>query len=133
MSEQDQSASRRDKAANYIKAGIGGAVGAAIIPLPVADAVAITAVQVTMLVGLSNLYERGLSRNAIKGLVVAAAGSSIGVWLWSLVKTIPGLGTIGGAVGQMAIAGTVTAAVGHGFLELCEKGENIDKDSLKTQ
>jgi hypothetical protein len=62
---------------------------------------------------------------------LSVAASGVGTWAWSLVKAIPGIGTVAGIIGQMAIAGSVTAALGYGFLSLVESGKEVNSDSLK--
>lgn len=121
------------EAQKVIPVYVGSAVTAAVIPIPVADAVAITGVQLTMGTHLTHIiYKSNIGFSTLKFLIGSYAASNIGIWAWSLVKTIPGIGTVSGAVGQMAIAGTITAALGYAIVELLEKKEPITKDSLKN-
>lgn len=80
-----------------------GAAG--FIPIPVADAVPISAAQVTMVIALGKIFDQTLTEGAAKGLIGAAASTLIGR---SLVKFIP----IAGWVVSAAVAAGVTEAIG---------------------
>lgn len=79
--------------------------GAGFIPIPVADAVPISAAQVAMVVGLGKIFEQTITDSAAKGLIGAAASTLVGR---SLVKLIPVVGWAASA----AVAAGVTEAIG---------------------
>lgn len=82
------------------------AAGAAgIIPIPVADAVPISAAQVAMVVGLGKIFDQTVTDSAAKGLIGAAASTLVGR---SLVKLIPVVGWAASA----SVAAGVTEAIG---------------------
>jgi len=116
---------------NCIKVAVPLAIGAAVIPIPIADALAISSIQVGMIVAISKCYGRFLDQNTIKGLMGAFAGSTVGLWAWSLIKTIPGLGTTAGIIGQMILAGTITAAIGYAFQYVYENQLELNHKNLK--
>ena len=80
-----------------------GAAGA--IPIPVADAIPISAAQVTMVVALGKLFDQKLDEGAAKGAIAAAASTFIGR---NLVKFIP----VAGWIASAAVAAGVTEAIG---------------------
>ncbi len=80
-----------------------GAAGA--IPIPVADAVPITAAQVTMVLALGKIFDQELTDAAAKGIIGAAASTFIGR---NVVKLIP----IAGWIASAAVAAGVTEAIG---------------------
>lgn len=80
-----------------------GAAGA--IPIPVADAIPITAAQVTMVIALGKIFNQELTESAAKGLIGAAASTLIGR---NIVKLIP----IAGWIASAAVAAGVTEAIG---------------------
>ena len=80
-----------------------GAAG--FIPIPVADAVPISAAQVTMVIALGKIFGQTLSDGAAKGLIGAAASTFVGR---NLVKLIP---IVGWGV-SAAVAAGVTEAIG---------------------
>ena len=75
--------------------------GAGFIPIPVADAVPISAAQVAMVVGLGKIFGQAITDSAAKGLIGAAASTLVGR---SLVKLIP----IVGWAASAAVAAGVT-------------------------
>lgn len=80
-----------------------GAAGA--IPIPVADAVPITAAQVAMVLALGKIFDQEITESAAKGLIGAAASTFVGR---NLVKLIP----VAGWVASAAVAAGVTEAIG---------------------
>lgn len=82
---------------------VSGASGA--IPIPVADAVPITASQVTMVIFLGKVFNEKVTKTIAEGLFSAAASTIVGR---SLVKLIP---IIGWEI-SAAVAACVTEAIG---------------------
>lgn len=80
-----------------------GAAGA--IPIPVADAVPITAAQIAMVLALGKVFEQEITDSAAKGLIGAAASTFVGR---NLVKLIP----VAGWIASAAVAAGVTEAIG---------------------
>ena len=76
-----------------------------IIPIPVADAIPMSAAQVLMIIGLGKIFDQKVSESAAKGLLGAAASTFVGR---ELFKFIPVVGWITSA----GIAAGVTEAVG---------------------
>ena len=83
-----------------VAAGAGG-----VIPVPVADAVPITAAQITMIVALGKIFDLKISDSAAKAIIGAAASTLIGR---SLFKLIP----VAGLVVSAVVAAGVTEAIG---------------------
>jgi uncharacterized protein (DUF697 family) len=84
-----------------------------LIPIPLADLAAVTAVQVSMLEDLSKLYNAELSEPAIKNFVTALTGGAIARIGASVVKAIPGIGTFLGGASMSIMSGASTYAVGQ--------------------
>ena len=72
---------------------------AAATPIPIADMVAITTIQAGMIVALAHTYNCTMTLGTAAGLV-GTAGCAVGgrMLFQALVKFVPGLGTVGGAV-----------------------------------
>lgn len=122
-----------DRANACIRNHTGIAMAAAVIPIPVADVGAITAVEIDMLRGLTKIYGLKWSENLGKQAVGIGAAIAIGTGVWaSVVKIVPGVGSlIGGAI-QMTIAGSVCFALGKAYQTHLESGgEVIDEESFK--
>lgn len=98
-----QSQMEKCNAAIHVASVASGASG--FIPLPVADAVPISAAQVTMVIALGKIFNQELTSAAAKGIVGAAAATFVGR---NLVKLIP---VVGWGV-SAAVAAGVTEAIG---------------------
>lgn len=99
----DQSQIKKCNVAIHTASAASAAAGA--IPLPVVDAVPITACQVTMVLALGKIFGRKITETAAKGAIGAAAATLIGR---NIIKLIP----FAGWVASAAIAAGVTEAIG---------------------
>lgn len=90
-------------AAIHTAAVAAGGVG--FIPIPVVDAIPISAVQVTMVVALGKIFDQTITDSVAKGFIGAAASTLVGR---SLAKMIP---IVGWGVSAGVAAG-VTEAIG---------------------
>lgn len=143
----------KNKEANKVVLSFSAAAAATgALPIPLADAPVLIAEQIAMLAKISEIYHINLKRNGLKSLVFTALGVSgttvLGKTITgSLLKMIPGLGSIGGAAVNGTTAATLTAALGTAYCELCQKvflgeldeklllgyeGKNLLKTSFKN-
>jgi uncharacterized protein (DUF697 family) len=119
--------SRVGRAESIIQRNVIWALGAGIVPIPIADVVAVTAVQIKMLKELSDLYEVKFTKSIAKkiigsllsGVGSVGLGSVIGA---SLAKLVPAVGTTLGVVAVPIFAGAFTHATGRIFLMHFESG-----------
>ncbi|WP_409295901.1 GTPase [Peribacillus sp. SCS-26] len=103
------------------------AVGAA--PIPGADIVPLTGIQVSLMIRLATLYEKPLSKDRAKELIIASMAGNLGKSLFrQALKVIPGAGSIAGG----GIAGAMTLALGYGIKYAYENNIELDADVLKT-
>ncbi len=105
------------------------AVGAGIIVIPGVDILAASAVQVKMLKNLSDLYRVKFSEDAAKKLVASLitglGGVGVGAAASSLVKLIPGVGTVLGLLTTPAVNAAATHALGRVFIMHFESGGTL--------
>jgi uncharacterized protein (DUF697 family) len=109
-------------------------LGAGLIPVPLFDLAAVTAIQIDMLKQLASLYEADFSQSKGKTFVSALTGSTFAKIGSSLFKAIPGVGTILGGLSMSALSGASTYAVGHvviSHLETSGDFLNVDLDLAK--
>jgi len=101
---------------------------AALSPLPITDVAGIGGVQLTMLIKISKIYniEANIDYfgNMIKGSLGGFVTGKILEWASSMVKTIPGIGTILGIAIQPPVAFVVTYAIGRAFIFFLEEGKS---------
>ncbi len=105
--------SKRSQADAIIRTHVLWAVGGGLIPLPLVDFAAVTAIQLEMLQQLARLYAVDYSQSTGKAFVSALTGTTIARLGASLVKAIPGIGTIIGGASMALTSGASTYAVGQ--------------------
>lgn len=108
---------KRKRAVNEIWACAAAAGLAAATPIPIADAAVITTIQAGMIVRIAYLYGMKLDVKQAIGILGPAIGLFAGrMGFQSLVKLIPGLGSVVGAMIGTTIAATTTWAIGMTYL-----------------
>ena len=106
-------ATRRLRAEKIIRKHVLWSSGAGLIPVPLADVAAVTAVQVGMLEELAKLYNVEFSEPVLKNFVTALTGGMLARIGASAVKAIPGIGTVLGGASMSIMSGASTYAVGQ--------------------
>ncbi len=127
MSHED----KQSKASEIIKSHVGYSLGAALVPFPGADLLAVSAVQVNMLRQLAKLYNIGFMDAIGKNIITAVVGSSAARLGASLVKAIPGVGTIIGELTMPVLSGASTWALGRVVAKHFQEGGTLDDFDLK--
>lgn len=127
------------QADQLIKSYAFGSSLAGFIPIPLLDTIGLIGVQRLMLWRLSKLYDIPFSKNLAKawlttlmsGVASSAASPMVGS---TLLKVIPGIGTLAGSTGMAALGSASTYAVGKVFQQHFENGgtlENFDPSAVK--
>lgn len=109
-------------------------MGAGLIPVPIADFFAVSAIQLDMIRQLCKLYEVDFRENDGKAIISALTGSGLARLGAQAVKFIPGVGSVIGGLTMSVLSGASTYAVGEIFKKHFEKGGTIldfDSDRLK--
>jgi uncharacterized protein (DUF697 family) len=115
------------------------AMGAGLIPLPLVDVAAISAVHYKMLKDISAVYGVEFVENRVKSIVASlltglGSTSVAAVGVRSLAKLAPGLGSLFGIVTLPVVAGAFTYAVGKVFVQHFESGGTfLNFDSLDAK
>lgn len=113
-----------------IRKQMGLAMLGGLIPIPLVDLTAVTAVQLDMLKQLARVYRVELdaksARAFVTSLTSALAGNMLARIGASLVKTIPGVGSVGGGIAQVALTGAATYSVGRLFKRLFREDRPLD-------
>jgi len=123
---------KNQKASEIIRNHVGFSLGAALIPMPGADLLAVSAVQLSMLRQLAKLYQVGFMDVLGKNIISAVAGSSAARLGASLIKIIPGVGTIIGELSMPALSGASTYALGKVVANHFHQGGSLDDLDLAT-
>ena len=116
-----------ERYANY--SAIGGA-----IPVPLANAAAITALLVRMVKSLSELYGAPFERNRTRSVVIALMGGALPTGFATIATStitlfVPGLNVLGLAVSSVT-SGAYARSIGQLFIEHFENGATVDFRSI---
>lgn len=125
---------KQTKASEIIRNHVGFSLGAALIPLPGADLLAVSGVQLNMLRQLAKLYNVSFFDTLGKNIVSAIVGGSAARLGASLVKAIPGVGTIIGELSMPILSGASTWALGRTVANHFHRGGTLeDLDLTKAR
>ena len=105
--------SKEQQADKVIGSHVVWALGGGLIPVPLFDIAAVTAIQMDMLKQLADTYEVEFSSSTGKAFVSGLTGSTFARLGASLIKAVPGIGTIIGGISMSAMSGASTYAVGQ--------------------
>lgn len=101
-------------------------MGAGLIPILIADIFAVSALQLDMIRQLCKVYGVDFSETQGKAIVTSLTSSTLArVTAGSVVKLIPGLGSLLGGVTVSAFAGASTYALGEVFKRHFQTGGTI--------
>jgi uncharacterized protein (DUF697 family) len=117
---------KQAKADEIIKNHVGFSLGAALVPFPGADILAVSGVQLNMLRQLAKLYRVDFMDKLGKNIISAVVGSSAARLGASLIKAIPGVGTLIGDMTMAALSGASTYALGKVVSLHFAKGGTLD-------
>lgn len=102
---------RKCHAAIHTATAASAAAGA--IPIPMSDAIPITAAQIGMIISLGKVFDITLSQSAAKSIAGVTLAQQAGRAVASnLLKMIPGVGTLVGGVIGASTAAALTEALG---------------------
>lgn len=123
MSQEDFNNANVKEADAIIKKFVGFTSVAGLIPIPVADFFAISALQMEMIRRLCRVYGVSFRDKEIKAAILALTSTSVArIGSRMLAKTIPVIGSIVGGVATAAFSGAATYALGEVFKRHFESG-----------
>ena len=133
MSQEPES--RLEEVDNIIRNHIIWSMGAGLIPVLVADVFAVSALQLDMIRQMSKVYEIDFRETQGKAIVTSLTSSTLArLGAGSIIKLIPGVGSVLGGVTVSVFAGASTYALGEVFKKHFESGGTIldfDPDRLR--
>jgi uncharacterized protein (DUF697 family) len=126
---------RDDSVSMIINNHVLWSMGAGFIPIPLADLVAVTYIQMDMIKQLCKIYSIDYKETEIKATLAAVTSAGLAkAGASRLVKLIPVIGSALGGVAVSALSGASTYAVGHAFRIHFEHGGtflDFDLNKLK--
>jgi len=137
--EVENAENRADAAMGIVKTNMLWSAGAGVLPIPLVEFVAITAVQVKLIKELSEHYDTPFRKDLAKSSVIALLSSlgsvTIGkVLATSSLRAIPVIGPLIAVLSLPAISAGVSYAVGRVFISHYEMGGTLldfDPDAVK--
>jgi uncharacterized protein (DUF697 family) len=117
--------SNRIEADRIVRSHVLWSMGAGLIPLPILDLVAVTSIQLDMLRQIAQLYGADYAASAGKAFVSALTGGAFARLGATLVKSLPGVGTVLGGVSMSVMSGASTYAVGQVVISHLETGKDF--------
>ncbi len=121
MSELNKT-NRSDEANSIIKNHMVWSMGAGLIPVPIADLFAVSAIQLDMIRQLAKLYEIDFKHTQGKAYMTALTGSGLARLGARAIKFIPGVGSILGGITMSVLSGASSYALGEVFKKHFETG-----------
>jgi uncharacterized protein (DUF697 family) len=124
-----------DKSRSIITNHVIFSMVAGAIPLPLADIAAVTAIQVDMIKQIAKIHSVDYDEHAGKSFASSLAGASFARAGASIVKMIPGIGTMIGIGAQAVLSGASTYALGNIFERHFSLGGtllNFDVEKVKS-
>lgn len=125
MEETTEDIDRRKNADIIVRNHIAWSMGAGLIPVPIADFFAVSAIQLDMIRQMCKLYDVKFSETDGRAIVSALTGSGLARLGTSAIKLIPGVGSVIGGVSMSVLSGASTYAVGELFKNHFETGGTI--------
>ena len=116
---------KRDESEQIIMKHVLWSMGGGLIPIPLFDVAAVTAVQLDMLKSLASLYGVDYSKENGKAFAGALTGSSFARLGASAMKVIPGIGWVVGGFSMSVMSGASTYAVGKIATSILESGREL--------
>lgn len=110
------------KSNSIIKNHMIWSMGAGMIPVPIADLFAVSAIQLDMIRSLSKVYDIDFKATEGKAIITALTGSGLARLGASAIKFIPGVGSILGGITRAVLSGASSYAIGEVFKKHFETG-----------
>jgi uncharacterized protein (DUF697 family) len=123
---------KQHRADDIIRNHLAFAASAALLPIPLADFAAVSAVQLNMLRQLATVYRVGFADSLGRNVIAALAGGGIARVGASLIKAIPGVGTLIGEFTMPALSAASTYALGQVVANHFSKGGTLEDFDMRT-
>ena len=115
-------ARKAQEANKYITTAAASAAAAAATPIPFSSAALLVPIQLGMMSRIAQIYKIKFERAALMAIASTTAATQLGrATFTSLIKLVPGAGTVVGGVIGAGVASTFTYAMGQAWLTLCER------------
>jgi uncharacterized protein (DUF697 family)/GTPase Era involved in 16S rRNA processing len=111
---------KRAAAEKAIGAAVGAAAATAATPIPFSDAVLLVPIQLGMMASIAHSYDVDIDKATAASLAATAAATATGRSLvTSMIKMVPGPGTLVGGAIAAGVASSLTWAIGQAWVVVC--------------
>lgn len=126
------------RAKKYINAATAAAAGVGAVPISFSDSALLVPIQMTMIVGIINVYGiqslANISKQVVSDIIISNIGKSIA---GNIIKLIPVAGQVVGGIINATVASAITKAIGEACSCICYKacedimkGKNVDFENM---
>lgn len=131
---------KEEQVKNWINGTAISAFGIGVIPIPGADIIPLTTLQVALALKIAYIYNCKVSKNDVMSLIGSTITGGIGkqIFKWG-IQALKGLGWLGGPIGEGAVAvtaGSVAAGITYGFGWACnfyyKNGMQVDLGEVSS-
>ena len=123
---------KSDEAEGIVTKHVFWSLGGGLLPIPLLDIAAVTAIQLDMLKALASLYEVDYSKEKGKAFAGALTGSTFARVGASAIKRIPGIGWVAGGLSMSVMSGASTYAVGKIATHVLEAGGDLSANEAES-
>jgi uncharacterized protein (DUF697 family) len=126
--------SKKDNASRIVNKHVLWSIGAGLVPLPILDIVAVTAIQLDMLKQIASEYRVSFSESEGKAWVSALAGNLLVRIGANALKFIPVIGSVIGGLSSAILSGASTYAIAQVAINHFEAGgtfADMDMDAAR--
>ncbi|GAB7140782.1 GTP-binding protein [Deferribacterales bacterium RsTz2092] len=119
---------KREEANTIITKATVAAGAVALSPIPFSDAALLVPIQTAMIFKIFSIYGVSLGKAVVTNVASAVLTTAIGQsFAGNLLKFIPFVGSIGGAIINTGVATAITGILGNMVADLCESGGDIER------
>ena len=115
-----------ERADKVIENSVIWAMGASLIPIPLADMIAVTVIQADMVRRLAEINGVTANNANIESWLGTLSGGVLSKLGAQALKLIPGWGSVAGGVGMAVLSGASTYAAGKTFAKHFREGGNLE-------
>ncbi|MCU7834670.1 MAG: YcjF family protein [gamma proteobacterium symbiont of Taylorina sp.] len=123
------SALRLSEAQNIVETNVIISMASGLIPVPLFDIISLTNIQFHMIQTLAEHYEipaDNINKSLITSLISGSLPAVSILGLGSVIKSIPGIGSLAGSGSVSIISGAISYAVGQVFIRHFQQGGTLD-------
>lgn len=114
--------SKRRECADFIKIAAAGAAVIGASPIPFSDKILLVPAQLAMMAKISTTYGMSIQTSTLAAVAATSAMASAGPsTVATLLKFLPGIGTVAGGAVAAGVASGSTVLLGQIWLSLCER------------